>query len=306
MSFYLGIDGGGTKTKFLLGDEEKVLAEAIAAGSNILRSGEADVRSALQAGIEEVCSTAKVPAAEIVRVVGGIAGSSNEKVRAALEAIVHERISCEISIVGDMVIAHHAALEGKAGVLVNSGTGSIAYGRNDAGETARAGGWGFAISDEGSGHWIGRVAVSAAMRSYDAKKNQDYLHHLIAAVGAQDAVELAKFANSTANPDFAQVFPAVLSLANHGDETAKKILKHAGEELACLAETVLSRIFGGVEQVAIAASGGVFRSAALVFERFCQGLQEHHPKATFALSTADPAMGALMLARAAALKTSTS
>ncbi len=69
----------------------------------------------------------------------------------------------EIKVVGDNVIALEAAFGSGPGVIVIAGTGSIAYGRNRDGQTARAGGWGFAISDEGSGHWIGRAAVAAAL-----------------------------------------------------------------------------------------------------------------------------------------------
>ena len=61
------------------------------------------------------------------------------------------------------MIALEAAFGSGPGVIVIAGTGSIAYGRNREGQTARAGGWGFAISDEGSGHWIGRTAVAAAI-----------------------------------------------------------------------------------------------------------------------------------------------
>lgn len=189
MTFYLGIDGGGTKTKFLLGDEQQVLAEASTAGSNILRTGEESVQRALHTGIEEACATAGIQAQQIARVVGGIAGSSNDPVRASLESILRQKISGEIVIVGDMVIAHHAALEGAPGVLVNAGTGSIAYGRNADNDTARAGGWGFAISDEGSGHWIGRVAIASAMRSFDAGTNEAFVHHLAAALGVEKADE---------------------------------------------------------------------------------------------------------------------
>ena len=81
--------------------------------------------------------------------------------------LVSEFVSGEVAVVGDMVIAMEAAFGGGPGVIVIAGTGSIAYGRNSAGQTARAGGWGFAISDEGSGHWIGRSAVAACMRAFD-------------------------------------------------------------------------------------------------------------------------------------------
>ena len=115
MGLYLGIDGGGTKTKFYLGDERELLAEATTGGSNILRSGEAAVREELHAGVDQVCVTAKVSASDILRVVAGMAGSSNEKVRLSLQGFFGEKLSAEVIIVGDMVIAHHAALEGEAG-----------------------------------------------------------------------------------------------------------------------------------------------------------------------------------------------
>ncbi len=298
MAFYLGIDGGGTKTKFLLGNEQQILAEATTAGSNILRSGETPVRKALLAGLSEVCATAGIQTSDIGRVVAGIAGSSNHEARASLLAMLRQQISGDVAIVGDMVIAHHAALAGNPGVLVNSGTGSIAYGRNPVNQTARAGGWGFAISDEGSGHWIGRAAIAVALRRYDAQKEDDgFLHHLVAAVGASDPEALAQFANSTANPDFARAFPAVLSLAEHGDVTAKEILKRAGEELAELCHTVIGRLFNSEAEVPVAATGGIFRSSRLVFETFSSALHTRHSGALVSLSDADPAMGALMLAR---------
>jgi glucosamine kinase len=297
MGLYLGIDGGGTKTRFYLGDERELLTEATTGGSNILRTGEAAVREALHAGIDQVCGTAKVSASDIQRVVAGMAGSSNEKVRSSLHGFFGEKLSAEVIIVGDMVIAHHAALEGEPGVLVNAGTGSIAYGRNAAGETARAGGWGFAISDEGSGHWIGRVAIAAAMRCFDTRKEAGYLHHLMAALGVVEPQQLAVFANSTANPDFAHVFPSVVTIADAGDTTARKILVHAGEELACLADAVLDRLFAGAEHVAIVATGGVFRHSDTVLESFVDALREHHPNTAVSQSECDPALGALMLAR---------
>jgi N-acetylglucosamine kinase-like BadF-type ATPase len=297
MAFYLGIDGGGTKTKFLLGDEQRVLAEANVGGSNILRSGVESVRAFVRAGCSEVCKAAGVHASAISCTVAGIAGSSNEEVRATLLAMLRETIPGEIVIVGDMVIAHQAALDGAPGVLVNSGTGSIAYGKNAKNEAARAGGWGFAISDEGSGHWIGRAAIAIAMRRYDSRQDDGFLQHLKTAIGADEIEDLARFANSTANPDFAKAFPAVLALAERGDATAREILKRAGAELAELGLTVTTRLFDQSESVSVAAGGGVFRSSSMVFESFSKTLAAERPGLQVSLSEADPAVGALQLAR---------
>src|SRR6185437_5615243 len=86
------------------------------------------------------------------------------EIQETVHGLLAEIISGEIEIVGDMEIALEAAFGDGAGVMVTAGTGSIAYGRNANGQTARAGGWGFAISDEGSGYWIGKTAVATAVR----------------------------------------------------------------------------------------------------------------------------------------------
>lgn len=297
MAFYLGIDGGATKTKFLLGDEQQVLAEALGEGSNVLRSGEEAVRTALHTGIDEVCSRAGVQPGKIKRLVAGIAGSSNDGVRLFLQLALRQKCPAGGEVLGDMVIAHHAALTGAPGVLVNAGTGSIAYGRNTKDETARAGGWGIAISDEGSGDWIGRAAIATAMREFDARRDDEFMRHLMVSLGTRTPEDLARLANESANPNLGRLFPEVVSLALIGDTTAEGILVHAGQELAVLAGAVLDRLFHNAADVRVAATGGVFRSSDTVFQSFRSRVQILRRGATVFLSITDPAMGALQLAR---------
>ena len=151
----------------------------------------------------------------------------------------------EIKVVGDMVIALEAAFGSGPGVIVIAGTGSIAYGRNAEGQTARAGGWGFAISDEGSGHWIGRTAVAAAIGAWDEDPGQNVrLDRVLLKSWRLETVEqLVPAANATPPPDFAALFPSVLSLADSGDRIARDVLAQAGAHLATLAATLLRRLF---------------------------------------------------------------
>jgi glucosamine kinase len=109
----------------------------------------------------------------------GIAGASVPKVKDAVAAMIGDLVPGEIAIVGDMIILMEAAFPGLPGVVVLSGTGSFAFGRNHLGEAARAGGWGSAISDEGSGYWIGRAAVSAVLRAQDAAASTTLLHRIL-------------------------------------------------------------------------------------------------------------------------------
>jgi N-acetylglucosamine kinase-like BadF-type ATPase len=189
-------------------------------------------------------------------------------------------------------------------VIVIAGTGSIAYGRNSKGQTARAGGWGFAISDEGSGHWIGRSAVAASMRAYDEagiESTSVLLESIMKAWGVATREQLVVAANAAHNvdatPDFAALLPAVLSAADAGDETARTILTQAGMELATLAKIVIGRIFGDAEAIPVATSGGVFCNCALGQQVFYNSLRAEKPKVLPNATLVDPAKGALALAR---------
>ena len=167
VSIFLGIDGGGSKTTCIIGDEHSLLSTGTSAGSNVVRVGERQARETLGAAVRQACAAANITPGQIDRTCVGIAGGARPEIAAVVLRLLSEFISGEIEVVGDMVIALEAAFGSGPGVIVIAGTGSIAYGRNSAGEIARAGGWGFAISDEGSGHWIGRSAVAASMRAYE-------------------------------------------------------------------------------------------------------------------------------------------
>ncbi len=167
MAYYLGIDGGGSKTTCAVGDETSLLATVTVDASNITRVGEAGARDALQRAIREACRAANISPQQVLRACIGAAGAGRTEIAGIVRDIVAEIISGEIEVVGDMEIALRAAFGGGPGVIVIAGTGSIAFGRDAQGRTARAGGWGFAVSDEGSAHWIGRAAVSAVLRAAD-------------------------------------------------------------------------------------------------------------------------------------------
>ncbi len=297
MPIFLGIDAGGSKTTCVVGDEKSVLATATAGGSNIIRMGEAQARTALQESIRQACATAHVEPRGVDRVCVGMAGAARPQVSEVARRIVAEIIRGKIEVVGDTVIALHASFDGGAGVVVIAGTGSIAYGRTKAGQTARAGGWGFAISDEGSGHWIGRTAVSVTLRAYDEGETSALLQSINKAWGIQAIDELVKVANATPPPDFSALVGEVLAAADAGDALARTVLTQAGTELARLAKIVIARIFPGSGNVPVAMVGGVFRNSQLVRQVFYNSLRSEYPNARVSSAVVDPVKGALELAR---------
>ena len=306
---FLGIDGGGSKTSCLIGDETSVLGAGTGGASNVVRVGEAQARESLATAIRQACTVANIKPSEISSVCVGLAGAARPEIGELVRGMVSEVISGEIkpdeiNVVGDMVIALEAAFGNGPGVIVIAGTGSIAYGRDREGQTARAGGWGFAISDEGSGHWIGRTAVAAAIGAWDENpgENVRLIEILLNSWHVETVEQLVPAANATPPPDFAALFPSVLSLADSGDRLARDVLSQAGIQLANLAGILLRRLFPNSGTVPVAMSGGVFGSCALVRQIFYNCLCSEHPNATLNPSVIEPVRGALELARKGAAK----
>ena len=307
MPYYLGIDGGGTKTTCAVGDDSTLLATATAGASNIVRVGESQARESLRQAVKQACAAAGIAPEQVARVCVGGSGAARPQLAALIREFLAEILPMPIDVVGDMQIALEAAFDDGPGVIVIAGTGSIAYGRDRQGRTLRAGGWGFAIGDEGSAHWIGRSAVSAILRASDlvdqtsASPSQE--SSLIASVfkawGVTSLADLARAANSIPPPDFAALFPAV---AASQDDLATQVLTDAGRELARVAEVVMRRLFAKDEtsSVPVAMAGGVFRHAPRVREVFYNELRALDPRAEIHPNIVEPVEGALRMARRAA------
>jgi glucosamine kinase len=308
VAYYLGIDGGGSKTTGAVGDESSILATVTAGPSNITRVGEDRARESIHAAIREACAAANIDPGQVQRACIGVAGAGRDEVARAIRQIVAEIIHGEIQVVGDMQIAMAAAFGGGPGVIVIGGTGSIAYGRNAQGRTARAGGWGFAISDEGSAHWIGRAAVSSLLRAIDQTVDQGTDHQVAAEAlpllreikagwGFHSLDEFVRTANSA--PDFAAVFPSVSVAAAAGDSLAQHVLSQAGGELARLAGTVARQLFAdpNTNLIPLSMVGGVFRHAPLVREVFCDQVRTLDLRVQVNPEVIEPLTGALQMAR---------
>jgi glucosamine kinase len=313
VAYYLAVDGGGSKTTCVAGDESSILATVTVGASNITRVGEAGAREVLQQAIREACQAAGINPQQVRRACIGAAGAGRSEIADTVRKIVREVVSGEIEVAGDMEIALTAAFGAGPGVIVIAGTGSIAFGRDAQGRTARAGGWGFAISDEGSAHWVGRMAVSAVLRAADqagderAENDREWptarlFRELKTAWSVNSLEQLACTAN--ANGDFAGLFPAVLAAAEAGDAVARQVIAQASRELAQLAAIVLQQLFSGqhssaISVVPMAMAGGVFRHAAMIRELFYNEVHAANPDVVLSPEVVEPVHGALQMARRA-------
>jgi glucosamine kinase len=289
-----------------------VLAKAMTGGSNIVRLGETQAREALRTAIRQVCVIAKISPDQIRAICIGAAGAARpeiaQKIRSILTELIPGTTPANIEVVGDAEIALEAAFGTGPGVVAIAGTGSIVYGRDAAGATARAGGWGFAVSDEGSGHWIGRRAISAILNARDRGLETALTSRVLQAWKLTTIDELVRQANSTPPPDFPHLFPVALRAADEADSMARDLLAEAGAKLANLAATVICRLVPHnsasmpaatlpVAMLPVAMTGSVFRQSPVVREIFCNALEKSFPGIIVRQDLADPVEGALARAR---------
>jgi glucosamine kinase len=301
MPFFLGIDAGGTQTTCAVSDGAVVRGRAQGDACKLSKVSEKHAREVLDSLIKESCKTGGIKADNIEQTCIGVAGVSGQKVSETMRGILAKIVSGEITVTGDMSIALEAAFGDAPGVIVIAGTGSIAFGRNQRGDTARAGGWGPAISDAGSGEWIGRQAIAQAMRSHDEGASTRLVAEIFEIWRVATRDEIATRANASPPPDFAQLFPAVLKAATAHDSLAKEILTSAGMELARLARIVLRKLWLGPAVVNLRVSGGVISNSQLVRDAFQNTLHSERPDVIVSFEPVDPVLGALAVARKASL-----
>ena len=298
MFYVLGIDAGGTKTVCHLADENGTLiSEARAPGANLQASGELQVEKVLHDVMEEAIGDRDVVPAAICL---GIAGVDRPDDAVIVRGIM-KRIGfkARVVVVNDALVALEAGVPGAPGVVIISGTGSIAYGRNAKDEAARAGGWGYVLGDEGSGYWIGRAALRAVLRESDHRGPKTALTPLLLKhFGVPQAQNLLhEVYHSNLKPSaIGQLAQCVQRAFSEGDEAAIGILRSAADELEGSGVSVARRLGMVGEVFTFILSGGIFRAVPWLQDELQRRLPVACPRSAARLLEREPATGAVAIA----------
>ncbi|HZO99755.1 MAG TPA: BadF/BadG/BcrA/BcrD ATPase family protein [Terriglobia bacterium] len=315
MRYLLGIDGGGTQTVAWMADERgRVVARASAGPSNPFKVGIAKCRRELlraaqlaaksirpQAPVKRLPRQRKIgrpravwPALEAVVV--GLAGSGRPKTHRALLRWLRQSIPARLHLLtSDAAIALEAATGSSAGIIVISGTGSIALARDRHGNLLRVGGWGNLFDDLGSGFDLGRKAVMAALQDYDGLGPRTVLTSMIERT--LNLREITDIVERQLTPsEVAALFRVVLKAANRRDRVARMLCDEAGRQLAGMALALLKKIHSR-RGISVVCAGGVFSSGGVVLRSFTRHLHRHAPRIPVRLLRRAPVQGALTLAR---------
>ena len=229
----LGIDAGGTRTVCLLADERgAILSEAVGGPANLQAAGELEVEKVLHAVMQQSLQERQLPAAICLGMAGVDRAQDVDVVRGIMQRIGSK---ARVLIVNDALIALVAGIGDAPGVVIVAGTGSIAYGRNGGNESARAGGWGHVLGDEGSGYWVGRLALRAVLRQAEGRGRPTRLtSRLLQRYRLQEAQDLVHevYYRSPQPSTIAALSAEVQGAADEGDEIALGILDSGARELA--------------------------------------------------------------------------
>ncbi len=269
--YFFGVDGGQSSTYALIGDASgRVLGAGRGGPSNHVEAaeGRAKFTGAIQSCLAAACADAGLDPGSIrfASACLGFSGGPADK-----EAILREILPSDRTLVThDALIALSGATAGEPGVITIAGTGSIAFGRNASGKTARAGGWGYVFGDEGGAFHIVRQALRAALRFEEGWGEPTSLRRVfLDATGASGVNEAQHrfYTPEFPRPRIASFAKLVDQAAENGDTLAREILNEAARDLAAIAGAVRGQLFAKGERVRVAYIGGVFRSRT-VLEKF--------------------------------------
>ena len=300
--YFLGIDGGGTKTHAIIADAFcRVIGEGTSGASNPLRAGLRDAVAHIECAVAEAAAAARVKLEQITSACAAIAGVNHPiHYHTMRDALNHALALDNLQLVTDARAALEGALDGRPGVVIIAGTGSIAMGVNAEGHQTRSGGWGPTFGDEGSGYDIARRALRAIASSFDGRARPTVLsERFCRRLGIASTADLpCVIYNSDSEPvEIASLAELVAEAAHEGDEVACEILREAGRELAGLAASVIERLGMQSNEFRIACVGSVFKSGEVVQVSLRQAIRAVATRAEVGPPLFSPTIGAVKLAQ---------
>jgi len=300
---YLGVDGGGTKTAFLLLDRAGNEITRHTGGSSYYPEVTIDgVRQVIAEGVAAILAQAGVAASAIAHAFFGLPAFGEDGVEDARLATLPDCVlsHAQYTVGNDMVCSWAGALAGEDGISVVAGTGSIAYGEY-RGRQARAGGWGDVFGDEGSAYWIAREGLAAFSRMSDGRCARGPLYEmLIEHFQLTRAIDLAGQINklpSRERSSISQLSKLIAAAAIAGDSAAAEVFGQAALELADLVVAVRSNLrVARATLLPVSYTGGVFNVGNLVLEPFRAELAQSSDAYEVRPPLQEPVVGAALYA----------
>lgn len=300
--YYLGVDGGGTKTRYLLIDEELNIVTDIENGTiHIHQIGKEKLRTELKENLNEICKKSGIKCNEINYAFLGVPGYGESKNDIKdIEEIVDEVFNGINYTIGNDAVAGWAAGTGcTEGINIVAGTGSIAYGRNKTGQEVRCGGWGPGIGDDGSAYWIGLKVINEYTKQKDGRKRKTILVDILEKeYKIKDYFEIVDIVFNRlkfSRTDIAGFSKVAYLAGKEGCMACKEIFREAAENLFSHIK-VLSKELNLIDNFILSYTGGVFKSGDLILKPLEEMLKSSNINCTLKQPDIEPWHGAALMA----------
>jgi N-acetylglucosamine kinase-like BadF-type ATPase len=303
LNYYLGVDGGGSKTYVLIADETGRIAGKGVAGNGNHQTCYEEAKANIRMSVGAALAEARLTPEQIAFAMFGLAGADRETDFRILRPMIAELGFPRHDIVCDTMIALRAGTANPYGVVLICGTGTNSAGRNVSGDVYQCGGFSYLFGDFGGGGALCVEAFRSVIRAWDGRGAPTILTDLVPADLGYDSVAQMfddyLDHNLIPPPRLAELlFPA----AEAGDETAQAILRKQGEELGLSASAVIHRLGMECETFDVVLAGSILTrgSGGFVIEPIRKALRQTAPLAKVVRLRTEPVVGAVWLAVEAA------
>lgn len=297
----IGIDGGGTNTRARLADRRgEILGAGEAGTSNPMHHGAAAAQAELLLATERAFEAAGRSRERVAALCMGLGGAGRAREQQELMAWARIELAERVEVVSDGQIVLAAGTPENWGAAVIAGTGSFVWGRNKEGETARAGGWGYLIGDEGSGFDLARGALRAATQAADGRAQET---SLLAAIlefwdlAAPTDLVTRVYRSGLTHAEIAKLAPLVIAQAERGDAVALELIQDAAGNLARGVKAVGGALKFGTDSFPLALTGGLLLGAEFYRNKLLEALRLHGCVCAPIELVREPVLGAVRLAR---------
>lgn len=301
--FVLGVDGGGTKTVAAIVNFHGELCGVGQGGpSNYDDLGREVVRENISEAVRQARDMAGLGETPFASAFFGMAGVVTDQDRSAIRQIVSGIPAVDVDravIDHDCRIALAGGLIGRPGMVLITGTGTSCFGQNAAGAKWLSGGWGYLISDEGSGYWLGLQALRLAAMAADGRVEAGRLSGLV-----MDYLQLAEarelmhrlYVQGLSRREIAQIAPMVFDAAQNGDLAALQLIEQGAGDLAVCVEAAARQLAMLSDGCQIVQTGGLVNAGEIYLRPLRSAIMRKIPDAQFLKPELPPVFGACVLA----------
>lgn len=299
--YVIGVDGGGTKTKFVLLDYSgNVIGRGKGDSTNYQAIGGKKLKEELLKGFTILMNSTNVSPNKIDLIFLGLAGAGRESDRIDIVSLFSDtEFDQKIVVDSDAMVALAGAFGTGPGIIIISGTGAICFGKSKTGKIVRAGGWGYLLGDEGSGYFIGREAIIAALKDLDGRGEKTKLRDSLEKhfnLSSIDQIIPHIYQDRIDRVAIAELAPIVFEQAIQGDTIAEEIIRQTGKELGILAKAVTQQLNFDGDEIKVALIGSIFKQKDMLINEISKELYEVSWNIEIADPLFAPQYGAALLA----------